>query len=99
MHTETQKPQDQKHHKNCPKHSHIPLLPGSMAIEFSSTGEPGDVDEVALTVFLMGNGQCCAELLTYFLSVIRRTRELQKRGCRPEVTENHAGPGVSQDSK
>jgi hypothetical protein len=26
MQTETQKPQNQKHYKNCPKHSHIPLL-------------------------------------------------------------------------
>jgi hypothetical protein len=35
MQTETQKPQNQKHHKNCPKHSHIPLLLASTTKEFS----------------------------------------------------------------
>jgi hypothetical protein len=55
--TETQKPQNQKHHKNCPKHSHILLLLASTPKEFSYPQANLEASmKLLLTVFFIHDG-------------------------------------------
>jgi hypothetical protein len=58
MQTKTQKPQNQKHHKDCPKHNHIPLLLASTTKEFSHQQANLEASmKLRPTVFFIHNGK------------------------------------------
>jgi len=54
METKAQKPQNQKHYTNCPKHSHILLLIASTPKELISSAI--NAHELRPTVFRIHNG-------------------------------------------